>query len=367
MSGISSTFHNLGLELSTACYNACDFTRKALVATVLGVDGGASKTHALIVHDSGQVLGFGQSGVANHQVEGLETALREIESAARQALDQASATPAEVAIGYFCLGGADLPEDYAMLTPALEALGLCQSVILKNDSLAALRAGLSRSWGVVVICGSGFNAAGRAPDGREIVLPGLGALSGDWGCGSDLSREMIRLVMRAWDGRGQPTLLTGLVLQALDAPSEAILLGRLYRKEIERQRVLDLVPVLFEAAEAGDDVARHLIVRMGLEVGVSAKTLIRRLDLPADVEIVLAGSVFKGKGSLLLDTITRTVLDSAPQARILRPRYEPVVGAALLGLDALGITPTPASLQSLDASLPPALIRVTSDELRGAN
>ncbi|OGO13819.1 MAG: hypothetical protein A2Y93_17030 [Chloroflexi bacterium RBG_13_68_17] len=320
---------------------------------VLGVDGGATKTHALIADETGQVHGFGQAGTGNHQTLGLERALAEIAKAVRAALAQAGVTPEAVEIGRFCLAGADLPEDFAMLQQAVERLGLCRSVVINNDTLAALRAGSTRPWAVVVICGTGFNAAGRAPDGREIILPGLGPISGDWGGGSDLGLEMIRLVMRAWDGRGPPTRLTPQVLRALEVPSEDVLLRRLYHREIDPHRINDLVPLLFETAEDGDPVAKALVVRMGEEVGVSANALIRRLGLEnTDVEVVLAGSVFKGEGRLLLETIEATVQRQAPLARIVPLRREPVYGAALLALESLGVPTTPQVRERLSASLP---------------
>jgi N-acetylglucosamine kinase-like BadF-type ATPase len=330
---------------------------------VLGVDGGASKTHALVIEESGRALGFGQAGGSNHQVHGLDPAVREIAIATRSAISEAGLAPEVIEVGCYCLAGADLPEDYALLQKAMEGLDLAQEVVVKNDTMAALRAGLTRAWGVVVVCGTGFNAAGRSPAGKEIILPGLGPMSGDWGGGGDLGQEMIRLVMRAWDGRGKPTLLTKLVLDALQTPSIEVLLSRLYHREIAQHRVLDLVPLLFEAAEAGDQVAEELIVRMGVEVGVTALALIRRLDLTTeDVEIVLAGSVYKGEGSLLMDTIRRTVHAEAPHARIVRPRYEPVVGAALLALDSLGLSLTEPRRKSLESTLPCSLV-ATADAL----
>ncbi len=305
---------------------------------VFGVDAGASKTHALVAARTGKVVGFGQAGFGNHQSQGLAPAVREIGRAVRMALEAAGLSASEIELGCFCLAGADLPEDYAMLQEAMERLGLAQRVIVKNDTLAALRAGLTRSWGVVVICGTGFNAAGRAPDGREIIFPGLGPISGDWGGGSALSEEMIRLVMRAWDGRGQPTLLTERVLGALGAASVETLLSRLYHDEIPHRQVLDLVPLLFEAAEAGDPASRELVIRMGEEVAIAARALIRRLALQEeDVEVILGGSVFKGVGSLLTDTVTRSVHIEAPQARIVKLRHEPVVGAVLLALELAGV------------------------------
>ncbi len=319
---------------------------------VLGVDGGASKTHAAIADGTGRVRGFGRAGTSNHQSHGLEAAMTDVGRAARAALDLAGLSPDSVDLGLFCLAGADLPEDFALLQQAVEQLGLCKTVIIRNDTLAALRAGTSRPWGVVVICGTGFNAAARAPDGREIILPGLGPFSGDWGGAGDLGPEMIRMVMRAWDGRGRPTRLTPLVLKALDAPSEDVLLSRLYHREIEPRRIHDLVPLLFEAAEVGDPVARDLVVRMGEEAAVSASALILRLGLEdTDVEVILGGSVFKGKGRLLLETVAATVQRAAPQATIIPLQYEPVYGAALLALEAIGADITTDVCRRLAAGL----------------
>jgi N-acetylglucosamine kinase-like BadF-type ATPase len=332
---------------------------------VVGVDGGATKTHALVIEETGRALGLGERGPSNYHICGLKTAVGEIEQAAREALDEAHIAPDAVAMGYFCLAGADLPEDFATLTEALSAAGVSQEVIVKNDTMAALRAGLTRSWGVVVICGTGFNAAGRGPDGREVGLPGLGVISGDWGGGGELSQEVIRAVMRAWDGRGKPTLLTTLVLEALDAPSEEDLLMRLHHEEIKDRDLHILVPILFEAAAAGDEVAGELIILMATEVGITANTLIRRLSLEKeDVEVALGGSVFKGKGPLLLDTIIQVIHKKVPRARIVLPRYEPVCGAALLALESIGVPVTEKVYSVLDTTLPDRL-KVSREEIGG--
>ncbi len=322
---------------------------------VLGVDGGASKTHALLVEETGKVLGFGGAGTANHQVRGLGPALREIELAITRCHEDAG-MHAKSDLGMFCLAGADLPEDYRMLYEALSSRNLTSRLIVKNDTLAALRSGLSRSWGVVVVCGTGFNAAGRGRDAQEIVLPGLGSISGDWGGGSALSQEMIRLVMRAWDGRCSPTLLTDLILEDLEAYSEQELLSRLYHGEIGGDRLLSLVPLLFDAAEMGDAASRELIVRMGNEVAVTALALIRRLDLLAtDVEVVLAGSVFKGKGDLLIDTVSDLIRQEAPKAQVIKPKFAPVLGAVLLALEALGTSVNERTQRALRATMPASL------------
>jgi N-acetylglucosamine kinase-like BadF-type ATPase len=217
--------------------------------------------------------------------------------------------------------------------------------------------------GVAVICGTGFNAGGIGPDGREIQLPGLGALSGDWGGGADIAQEVIRLICRAWDGRGQPTVLTEMVLTALGLPSVEELISQLYQSQFDyypgqfdQRRLLALVPLVFEAAYQGDQVAQDLVVRVGTEVGTTANAIIRRLGLETtDVEVVLGGSVFKGKGPLLVDTVTQVVHRVAPQATIILPEFEPVVGAVLLALENLGVEVNEAVHANVRASLPDEL------------
>lgn len=325
--------------------------------SVLGVDGGSSKTHALVIAETGQVLGFGQAAGSNHQTHGLENAMGEISTAVHAALVHAALKPIEIELGVYCLSGADLPQDYTLLGNAVKDLSISRQVLIKNDTMAALRAGLTRPWGVVVVCGSGFNAAGRSPSGEEFVLPGLGPISGDWGGGGDLSLEMIRQIARAWDGRGRPTVLAEWVLQALQVESVEEMIDRLYREEIDQQRLLDLVPLVFQAAEAKDEVARELIERMGTEVGITALAVVRRLKMmETDVEVVLAGGVYKGQGSLLIDTIRGVVHAEVPDAELVRPRYEPVVGAALLALDELSVQPTQEHIAALEASLPEGLM-----------
>ena len=320
---------------------------------ILGIDAGATKTFALVADGEGRLLGFGRGGPGNHQGRGLDVAMASVETAAREALGAAGVAPDDVAIVSCGLAGADLPEDFEMLQPALEGLGLGRRVDLRNDTQVAMRAGTHQPWGVVVICGTGFNAAARAPDGREIRWPGLGPISGDSSGGSSIALEMVRMVMRAADGREPPTLLTELVLDALEQPSPYELMRAMYHHRIERRRVNQLVPLVFQAALRNDQVAQTILIREGEEIGTSAAALITKLDMQElPVEVVLGGSVFKGEGPLFLDTIRQRVHRTAPAAVLVRPSFEPVVGAVLLGLDAVGVTATDALYSTLRATMP---------------
>ncbi|HEX6509803.1 MAG TPA: BadF/BadG/BcrA/BcrD ATPase family protein, partial [Chloroflexota bacterium] len=82
---------------------------------ILGVDAGASKTLAALADETGQVVGFGRAGGANHQSLGLAVAIERVRGAATAALAGAGVDPTEVAVAAYCLAGADLPEDFDLL------------------------------------------------------------------------------------------------------------------------------------------------------------------------------------------------------------------------------------------------------------
>jgi N-acetylglucosamine kinase-like BadF-type ATPase len=322
------------------------------MAIYLGIDGGTNKTFALAADATGRVIGFGQGGCANHQAYGAEAALHEIGVACRAALGEHRATFAS-----FCLAGADLPPDFAMLRPALEKLGVSATFDLRNDTWAAMRAGTAHPWGAVVICGSGLNAAVRAPDGREFILPNLGWISGDQGGGGDMSRLAIGAIARAWDGRGPPTILTERVLEHFGYPSYETLLEAMYTDVLPGRRIYEVAPLVFAAALDGDPIAQDLVVRTGTEVGHVAGSLLRRMEMQHEpCAVATGGSIFKGSGPLLMDAANLALHRLAPLANFTRATVEPVVGALLLAFELHGLVPDEALLARLHETLPERLI-----------
>lgn len=311
---------------------------------ILAIDGGNSKTLAVAGNELGQILGRGRAGCGNHQAFGLAPALEEIRTAACAALAMARVDPGDVDLGFFALAGADLQDDFDLLLPALRGLDLASRTVLDNDSIAALRAGTDAADAVVVVLGAGTVAAGQNASGKKVRLPALGWISGDWGGGGDLAREVIRAAVRAHDGRGRATTLLDGALRAFNVPDADALVrelhvnGKRYLGAADRSTFFGLVPILFDAAEAGDAVARDVIRRQACEVTVTATALLKRLDLlgvPADV--VLAGSIFQSRGGLLMETVRRRLQELAPAAHVAPAEVDPVVGALLCGLSEVGL------------------------------
>jgi len=306
---------------------------------VAGVDGGNTKTEALVANGEGALLGYGRSGCGNYEGPGLEAARREIRKALEAAIAQGGVAARDIAACCFGLAGADFPEDFVMLQEGMEELGVGRKVIIENDAIIGLRAGTTLGYGAGVIMGGGTKTVGRAPDGREVRFPGEGYIFGDWGGGSQVSLDVLHRVFRAYQGRGKPTALLPATLEFFGVRDMEELTRRLYRDEITHEQRMALTPLCFRVAAQGDEVAQEIIKMVGEETAVSAAAVLKQLELldkPADV--VLIGSLFtKGEGPLLMDTVRARLAELAPYARPVRLRHPPVVGAILLALEACGV------------------------------
>jgi N-acetylglucosamine kinase-like BadF-type ATPase len=328
---------------------------------VLGVDGGASKTFALIADTEGRVLGFAQVGGSNHEGVGFAEAERRLHEVAHQALAQAHASGL-AAVGFWGLAGADLLSDYDQLHAIAERIHAAERNIIKNDTVAAMGTGFTRGWGVGVISGTSFNAGGIAPDGREVQFMGMDYATGDWGGAVNIGPEVLRLAHRNYDGRGQPTILAEWVAKALGMASIADVPLQVRANTLDHQLIVQrLPPLLFEAAYEGDEVACELVVRIGEEVGITANAIIGRLGMERlDVEVVLGGSIFRAKGPLLKDVIQARIHRVAPRAEIILSEFDPVVGSVFQALRYLGIEAGPSVRGNIRATLPLELRRDTS-------
>src|SRR4051812_48570463 len=134
---------------------------------LLGVDGGNTKTIAVIAACDGTILGAGRGGCGDmYAYPTPELALEQIAQAVNKALEQAGVTRDHLLSGCFSLAGADWEEDYAVLKAALQARGFGRTIQVYNDAIGALRAGSPDGTGVVIACGTGVAIAARNAAGE---------------------------------------------------------------------------------------------------------------------------------------------------------------------------------------------------------
>jgi N-acetylglucosamine kinase-like BadF-type ATPase len=303
--------------------------------TLLAVDGGNSKTDVALVATDGSLLAALRGPTASHQQVGLErgmAVLGELVAEARGLARLRDDRPSE--LGVYGLAGADNAADTRMLHRALEATRLADADVVVNDAFLPIRAGTDRGWGVALICGSGVNAAGIAPDGRTARLTALGDISGDWGGGYDLGMAALGAAVRARDGRGPRTTLEVSVPAAFGFRRPVDVTRAIEARRIPTARLRGLAPAVFASASDGDAVARSILDRQADELVAMGTAIIRRLRLGRlDPDIVLAGGIFAGSDAVFETRIRNGLAAIAPRSTVRRAEGLPVLGAALLALD----------------------------------
>jgi N-acetylglucosamine kinase-like BadF-type ATPase len=313
---------------------------------LLAVDGGNSKTDVLLADADGHVLGRVRGGSFRPQVTGVEAALDAVGaliaglSAGPPPRPEDLPGPPVLARLSAFVAGADLPSEERELAAAVSARGWAEQVHVANDAFAVLHAGSEAGWGVAVVCGTGINCVGLAPDGRTARFPALGAISGDWGGGVDLGSAVLWHAARDEDGRGPATALAAGVRRHFGRDSVAAVTEALHTGALDGAALHGLTWPLFEAATVGDPVALSLLDRQADEIVAMGVTALRRLDLlDRRAEVVLGGGILAAGHPRLAARVADGFADAAPDAVLRTVGDPPVVGAALHALGTLHTDP----------------------------
>ena len=351
-------------------------------AVCLAVDAGNSKTDVAVVAADGTVLGSARGGGFRPPVAGVDASLDDLGTTVERALhacgngtsgpatgagargvepygSEAYGAEAYGAEAYAagrarvraplphlsaCLANVDLPREEERMAPALEARGWGRETRIANDTFAILRAGLpddgSIRHGVALVCGTGVNCVGRDAEGRTHRFPAVGSLSGDWGGGGGLSTEAVWYAARAEDGRGEPTRLAETLPAHFGLTSMYALIEALHLGDLPHSRRYELAPLVFESAAEGDPIALGLVHRQADELVTMARATLDRLGLlDTPTPVYLGGSVVAARHPILDDRLREQLARHAPKATPHIVTAPPVLGAALLGLDAAGAPP----------------------------
>jgi N-acetylglucosamine kinase-like BadF-type ATPase len=312
-----------------------------VTAAVLAVDGGNSKTDVALVAHDGTLLGYARGSGSNHQVIGLDAAVEVLNDCVSAAAGEAGIAGRRVAqLGAFYLAGADYPAEVQMLRGRVSNRGWVSDLDLDNDGFALLRAGTQAPNRIGVVCGAGINCVGESARGGRFQFPAVGAISGDWGGGAALGMEALFLAVRAEDGRGEETVLSEAVREHFRTASVAEVTEALHFGRLPMARIHELAPVLLWVAGAGDRIALSVVQRLAQEVFLMVRVAMDRLGLRNEsTAVVLGGGVLAARQPQLLDEVSRRISGYAPGTSVQVAQHPPVVGAALLGLDALRATP----------------------------
>lgn len=266
----------------------------------IGVDGGGTKTLALLADLDGNILARGLGGASNFNAVGFAAACVAIETAITAAFislaEQGQVTldfpTYHLPISALCLGlaGAGRPEDAAQFSAWAREKFSGAALKVVSDAEILLAAGAPSGPALALICGTGSIAYGRTEAGELVRAGGWGYLFGDEGSGFALGAAALRAVMRAYDGRGQPTRLTDLILARYGLTDPQGLVKNIYGAEDPRAEIAGLADLVERAASQNDPVAHALLDEAAQELAHAVQAVYRKLGT-VPVPLALTGGI----------------------------------------------------------------------------
>jgi N-acetylglucosamine kinase-like BadF-type ATPase len=307
-----------------------------MIRYFLGIDGGQSKTTALIGDQSGRVLGTGTSGPCNHVAtgDGREKFVNAISGCLAAACRKAGLVPTELSFESACLGFSGGPEDKRAL---VRELINAEKLTVTTDAWIALSGATGGKPGIVALAGTGSIALGRDGAGRTARAGGWGYIFGDEGGAFDIVRQALRAWLRSEEGWGPPTALKRKLMEATGASSANELLHMFYSDAYPRDRVAGYATLVDEAVLEGDAVAHQIIAGAARHLA-GLVTAVRDQLFAAGSQVLVSytGGAFR---NTLLGDMFRTQVEVDVDCRCAAPLHKPAVGALIEAWQAAGVRP----------------------------
>ncbi|MBI3877749.1 MAG: N-acetylmuramic acid 6-phosphate etherase [Verrucomicrobia bacterium] len=258
-------------------------------ALFLGIEGGGTRTVALLADGRGRLLRRREFGPANFKLLTDAQLIRHL-----RAIAAAFPKPSAVAIG---LAGARGEPEWARIRAAASRAWRdvpCHATHDLETAIAAADAGLKtqdpRLPQVLILSGTGSCCYGRTPDGRTARFGGWGHLLGDKGSGYEIGLRALKAVVfyldrdGTWSRVGQ-RILSNLML---NEPGDLIA----WAQSATKMEIAALAVEVFAAAAKHDAIARDILKGAASSLAKDGVSSARKLvKTGAPVQFVLAGSV----------------------------------------------------------------------------
>ncbi len=308
-------------------------------AYVVGIDGGGTKTAAILTDLSGKTLAEDTGGPSNFQMIGVDQAAQVLLSVIQGCCKKAGCTPSDITSVVAGLTGAGRESDQermkkAFLDHGREFGAEFDHLIIESDARIALEGAFKGSSGIILIAGTGSIAFGKAQDGTILRVGGWGRMIGDEGSGYAIGRDGLNIVSKELDGRGKKTLLSQLVADQFGLSSQERIIGSVYRNNFD---IASLAPAVIEAAAKHDMECERILNRAAFELSEHVRALTFKIERAArgtrtKIPLSFIGGLLTAE-SVFSRVVKHKIEYSLPQVMVVRPQSSPAFGAVLMALE----------------------------------
>ena len=267
---------------------------------IVGVDGGGSKTTVLVADLSGNEISRAVSGASSYKSIGKEKAIENLNKGIFKAIECLDGSE-EIHFISSCFGfaGNDAEEDYKIykeivFNEELSSYLNPKRTIICNDTRIGLESGSENKNKIIVIAGTGSNCLGINEDGKQIRASGWDFILADEGSGYEVGLKALKAVMRAYDGRGEKTLLSRTILKELNLKKALDLVKWAYDRPFSKVKIGALAKTVCATAQMKDKVSIDILAEEAEEAAISVITVAHKLGFEdKDFDLIFVGGLFK--------------------------------------------------------------------------
>lgn len=219
----------------------------------LGVDGGGSKTTAVVFNEKGEFIGKACGESINYYSVGMDNARQSMANI----INMLPVTKFDCAV----IGMSALSERATDDETVRFCDGIIESdkIIMDSDLFIALEAMETEGECAVVISGTGSMAVCRNADGSISHAGGFGYILGDEGSGYSIGINAIKTAIRAAENCIPPTMLTEKCIEFFSVSNIYDLIDLFYEKTVSRKIIAAFAKEVMLCAENGDSTALNII------------------------------------------------------------------------------------------------------------
>jgi len=308
---------------------------------LLAVDGGGTKTLAVITDRKGSILGEGKAGASNYQVTGKEMAIKALTASIQEALANVTARTGEM-IHFektvFALAGIDTSIDEIevreIVEKTIKQIGLAtERLLVENDCLSALLGATQNKAGALLISGTGSIVFAHDGRGNFFRTGGWGYRVGDEGSGYWIGKEAIRSVLKMNDGREKETILTKLILQEFGFKKVEDLYNWVYSSAYCVDDVSALTTLVEEAYKMGDGVSKAILDEAAAELTLLLETTIEKAGIATEeFQLILQGGVIQNN-HYIRERVLDRLKEKAEKVKVIDTDQKPITFIIKRGLN----------------------------------
>jgi len=305
---------------------------------ILGVDGGGSKTTVHIADIGGRVISQGFSGSSSYKSVGINRAIENLNTAVFDAIKNLKTSEAIYFISScFGFAGNDAGEDSKtyrkiVFNNKLRSYLNSKGTIICNDTRIGLESGSENKNKIIIIAGTGSNCFGINEDGRQVKASGWDFILADEGSGYEVGLKALKAVMRAYDGRGEKTLLSKTILEELNLKETLDLTKWAYDESFSKHKIGALAKTVCKTAEMGDKVSIDMLDEEACEAAISVITVAHKLGFEKkDFDLIFVGGLFKCKKYF------KNILISRLREKFPHINFKPLIGNPVKGAIKLAV------------------------------